>query len=197
MSRTALSLRTLAVSCASLGAVLALQAPAVAEQAGTPRSDLKLTMQEQQKDQWCWAASGNSVADFWGYQISQTEFCQVAHNESGQDCANEQGYLSDQQRVYDHLGFSDTGSYNDNGETLNFAGIKSEIDAGRPIGTRIGWTSGGGHMHVVHGYSDSNGGTVSYGDPWPDSNRYNSMDYDAYLNNGDFQWTHTVYGVKG
>ncbi|NBH06438.1 hypothetical protein GTY80_24750 [Amycolatopsis sp. SID8362] len=188
-------LRGLAILSAATAAAVALQAPATAAAA---RTDLGITMQAQQKDQWCWDASGNTIADFWGYSLTQTRFCQIAHNESGSDCANNQGYLSDQQRVFRYLGFTSAGTYNSNGQTLTFTGIKNQIDAGQPIGTRIGWRSGGGHMHVLYGYDNSNGATrVEYGDPWPNNSRYNSMNYDTYRSNTQFQWTHTVYGIEG
>ncbi|MFJ4103016.1 papain-like cysteine protease family protein [Amycolatopsis japonica] len=180
----------------AVAVVVALgQAPAAA---ATDSAGLNISMQAQQKTNWCWAASGNTIAAYWGYSLTQTRFCQIAHNESGNDCANLEGYLSDEQRVFSSLGFRSVGSYNSGGGTLTFAGIKGQIDAGRPIGTRIGWTSGGGHMHVVYGYNDANGTTVvQFGDPWGSNTRYNSMNYSAYRSNSQFTWTHTVYGMEG
>ncbi|KDN22366.1 papain-like cysteine protease family protein [Amycolatopsis rifamycinica] len=176
-------------------AAAALPSPAAAAAA---RTDLGITMQAQQKDQWCWDASGNTIAAYWGHSLTQTRFCQIAHNESGGDCANNQGYLSDQQRVFRYLGFPDAGTYYPGGQTLSFTGVKNQIDAGKPVGTRIGWRSGGGHMHVLYGYDDSSGAPrVEYGDPWPNNSRYNSMNYDTYRSNSQFQWTHTLSGIEG
>ncbi|MFC4082154.1 papain-like cysteine protease family protein [Amycolatopsis samaneae] len=196
MRTKSLALRGLATACASVVALLA--SPAAGTAAPNARTDLRITMQAQEKDQWCWDASGNTIADFWGHKLTQTRFCQIAHNESGRDCANNQGYLSDQQRVFRSLGFRNAGTYNSNGQILSFAAIKNQIDAKHPIGTRIGWNSGGGHMHVLYGYDNSNGVTkVEYGDPWPNNSRYNSMNYNAYKSNNQFRWTHTVYGIEG
>ncbi|MDX3194360.1 papain-like cysteine protease family protein [Streptomyces sp. MN03-5084-2B] len=179
-------------------AVVALPGPATAATAAVARTGLGITMQAQQKDQWCWDASGNTIAAYWGDSLTQTRFCQIAHNESGSDCANRQGYLSDQQRVFRYLGFTNIGTYDSSGRTLSFTGVKSQIDAGKPVGTRIGWRSGGGHMHVLYGYDNSGGATrVEYGDPWPNNSRYNSMNYDTYRSNNQFQWTHTLYGIEG
>ncbi|WP_020659994.1 papain-like cysteine protease family protein [Amycolatopsis benzoatilytica] len=176
----------------------AVAAAALAVPAAADAATANISMQAQQKDNWCWDASGNTIAAYWGYSLTQTRFCQIAHNESGNDCANDQGYLSDEQTVFRSLGFRNAGTYDSTGYRLSFAGIKSQIDAGQPIGTRIGWTSGGGHMHVVYGYDDSNGNAiVDYGDPWPSNNRYNSMNYSAYQSNSQFTWTHTVYGMEG
>ncbi|WP_409490751.1 papain-like cysteine protease family protein [Amycolatopsis sp. cmx-11-12] len=189
--------RGLATACAGVAAMVALQAPASAAPAITAATTIPITMQAQQKSNWCWDASGNTIAAWWGHSITQTKFCQVAHNESGSDCANNQGYLSDQQRVFRWLGFSNVGSYNSSGQTLSFATIKSQVDARQPIGTRIGWRNGGGHMHVLYGYDNSGGATtVYYGDPWGSSPRYNQMSYNAYRSNNSFTWTHTVYGIK-
>ncbi|MBN9744129.1 MULTISPECIES: papain-like cysteine protease family protein [Amycolatopsis] len=182
----------------AIAAVATAAAAALAVPAAADAGETNISMQAQQKDQWCWDASGNTIAAYWGYSLTQTRFCQIAHNESGSDCANNQGYLSDQQRVFRYLGFRSVGSYNSNGYRLSFSGIKNQIDAGQPIGTRIGWTSGGGHMHVLYGYDDSNGRSiVEYGDPWPSNNRYNSMNYSSYVSNNQFAWTHTVYGMVG
>ena len=178
-------------------AVLAATAcTAIAVPAAAAAGETTISMQAQEKDNWCWDASGNTIAAFWGHSLTQTRFCQIAHNESGSDCANNQGYLSDEQTVFRYLGFRSVGSYNSGGYRLAFSGIKTQIDAGQPIGTRIGWTSGGGHMHVLYGY-DAATSTVEYGDPWPSNNRYNSMNYNSYVSNNQFTWTHTVYGMVG
>ncbi|SDX60725.1 Papain-like cysteine protease AvrRpt2 [Amycolatopsis xylanica] len=187
--------RGLAAACAAVS-VFALQAPATAT-AVQLKGQVGIQMQAQEKSNWCWDASGNTIAAYFGHTLSQTKFCQVAHNESGTTCANNQGYLSDQQRVFRWLGFSNAGTYNSNGQTLSFASIKSQIDAGRPIGTRIGWSNGGGHMHVLYGYDNSTSTSkVDFGDPWGSNPRYNHMNYTSYLRNSQFTWTHTVYGIE-
>jgi hypothetical protein len=36
---------------------------------------------------------------------------------------------------------------------VDFAAVKAEIDAGRPVGARIRWSGGGGHFCVIYGYT--------------------------------------------
>ncbi|GLZ40778.1 papain-like cysteine protease family protein [Actinokineospora sp. NBRC 105648] len=203
MKITPVTLRGLAVACAVASALVAAPAaqaaPASAAQAVSATGiDLNITMQEQQKSNWCWDASGNTIAAWFGNTLTQTKFCQIAHNETGTTCANNQGYLSDQQRVFRWLGFDDDGIYNSNGQTLSFSAIKTEIDNKRPIGTRIQWSNGGGHMHVLYGYDNATSGQrVSYGDPLQGVQRYHHVSYSAYKSNSEFSWTHTLYGIKG
>lgn len=155
------------------------------------RDELPITMQVQEKDQWCWAAAGNTIADFHGQGVTQTEFCQLAHDESGSDCANNQGYLQEVAWALEQIGFSSPGRTLD--YAIPFTDVQSQITARQPIETRIGWTSGGGHMHVIYGTGD---GTVSWGDPWPSTQRYSTATYDEYTSNSEFQWTHTLAEIR-
>ncbi|QLE73634.1 hypothetical protein FGW37_20430 [Streptomyces rectiverticillatus] len=52
-------------------------------------------MQKQEKTQWCWNASGNTIAAYWGYNYTQTEFCNLAHAATGVSCANQPATLGD------------------------------------------------------------------------------------------------------
>lgn len=186
--------RGLLASAAVLALSLTCSAPVLAGPAPpvpAPLDEARISMQAQEKDQWCWAASGNTIADYHGAGVTQTKFCQLAHNESGSDCANKQGYLEDAALAFDKLGFSQPGQSLD--FPITFGDVQGEISADRPIETRIGWNNGGGHMHVVYGFGQS--GTVSWGDPWPSSQRYSTASYDAYVSNNEFQWTHTLAGI--
>ncbi len=77
---------------------------------------------------------------------------------------------------------------------LRYATVQGEIDAGRPVETRIQWSSGGGHMNVLYGY-DSGNNWLYWGDPWPSNYRYNWGDYNYYVSNGSFSWTHSLYRI--
>ena len=61
--------------------------------------------------------------------------------------------------------------------------------------TRIGWTSGGGHMMDIIGY-DSSDSTIEYYNPWPDDPRYNYSTYNWYRSNSQFTWTHSLYRIR-
>ncbi|WP_026422413.1 papain-like cysteine protease family protein [Actinokineospora inagensis] len=151
-------------------------------------------MQSQQQTNWCWAASGASIAAWHGSSVTQNTFCALAKNRStSSQCPNDQADLSQVQNAFYRLGFSYPGSYVYN--TISYASIKSQLDANQPVETRIGWKSGGGHMHVLYGY-DSTKSWVYWGDPWPDNYRYNWATYTYYVNNSSFAWTHTLTGIK-
>ncbi|MFF4605605.1 papain-like cysteine protease family protein [Streptomyces sp. NPDC001339] len=166
-----------------------------ADTAAAPRAAanrLNITMQAQEKTNWCWAASGNTIASWFGRNYSQNEFCNAAFNrQQGSTCPNNQATLGHVQNGLDWMGIN-SGSYVSG--WLRYGTVQSEIDAKRPIETRIQWNSGGGHMHVIYGY-DTDRNWVYWGDPWPSNNRYNWGDFDYYVRGGSFSWTHSLYRI--
>ncbi|AUG79433.1 hypothetical protein CFP65_4707 [Kitasatospora sp. MMS16-BH015] len=153
---------------------------------------LNLTMQQQVNSNWCWAASGNTIATYYGYTYSQNQFCNAAFGRSiNSTCPNSQAALDDVQNALSWIGIN-PGSYV-NGY-LRYSTVQTEIDASRPVETRIQWSSGGGHMEVIYGYDVSNN-WVYWGDPWPSDNRYNWADYWYYVSNNSFSWTHSLYRI--
>jgi hypothetical protein len=174
--------------------MLCLVAPVTAGAApGVPSTfQAQLTMQSQQRSQWCWAGSGATIAAFHGTTVSQTRFCQLAHGETGKDCANLPGTLADPQRAFAKLGYASPGRYLDH--RISYADVRTQTAANRPVETRVGYRSGGGHTHVLYGY-DTSGGWVSWGDPGP-ATRYNWSTYGYYTHNSSFTWTHTLTGIS-
>ncbi|OIK07708.1 papain-like cysteine protease family protein [Streptomyces monashensis] len=153
---------------------------------------LDITMQAQQNSNWCWAASGDTIAAWFGRNYTQNQFCDAAFNRpQGSTCGNWQAALDDVQNALDWMGIN-PGRYV-NGY-LRYSTVQTEIGAGRPVETRIEWNSGGGHMHVLYGY-DTSANQVYWGDPWPSNYRYNWGDYDYYVSNSTFTWTHSLYGI--
>ncbi|MGX2997889.1 papain-like cysteine protease family protein [Streptomyces sp. JNUCC 64] len=153
---------------------------------------LNITMQAQQKTNWCWAAAGNTIAAWYGRSYSQNQFCNAAFGRSqATECPNSQATLANVQTGLRWTGVS-PGSYV-NG-WLRYPVLQGEINANRPVETRIQWSSGGGHMHVLYGYDDS-GSWVYWGDPWPSSNRYSWASHSWYTNNSTFSWTHSLYRI--
>ncbi len=194
--------RTLSVAALAASVLLAVPTTANAatgEQQPALRAAKKLniTMQAQEKSNWCWAASGNTIATWFGRNYSQNQFCNAAFNRAqGTTCPNNQATLANDQTAFRWAGISE-GSYVDG--WLRYPTVQSEINANRPIETRIQWTSGGGHMHVVYGYDDA-GSMVYWGDPWPSNNRYNWASHTWYVggrgsNNNQFSWTHSLYRI--
>ncbi|WP_431045007.1 papain-like cysteine protease family protein [Streptomyces sp. P1-3] len=199
--------RRLSVAALAAAALLALPTATASTAAPAPGSDAKntksvaaeaysneldISMQAQQNTNWCWAASGNTIATYYGYNYSQNQFCNAAFNRTqGYDCPNWQATLGNVQTALNWIGIS-PGSYV-NG-WLRYSTVQSEIDAERPIETRIQWSSGGGHMQVIYGY-DTSGSWVAWGDPWPSSQRYSWASHDWYVNNNQFSWTHSLYRI--
>ncbi|MGY0463408.1 papain-like cysteine protease family protein [Kitasatospora sp. cg17-2] len=166
-------------------------AGATADLAGTFKK-LNITMQQQQQTNWCWAASGNTIATWYGYTYSQNQFCNAAFGRStNSSCPNSQATLGDVQNGLSWVGIN-PGSYVTG--YLRYTTVQTEVNANRPIETRIQWSSGGGHMHVVYGFDTSNN-WVYWGDPWPSNTRYNWADYNYYVSNGTFSWTHSLYRI--
>ncbi|WP_405703620.1 papain-like cysteine protease family protein [Streptomyces sp. NBC_00069] len=153
---------------------------------------LNITMQAQQKTNWCWAASGNTIATWFGRNYTQNQFCNAAFNrQQGYDCPNNQATLGNVQTALNWAGIN-SGSYV-NG-WLRYTTVQSEIDANRPVETRIQWSDGGGHMHVIYGY-DTADSWIYWGDPWPSSDRYNWASHAWYVDNSTFSWTHSLYRI--
>ncbi|MFD7620005.1 papain-like cysteine protease family protein [Streptomyces sp. NPDC059802] len=153
---------------------------------------LNITMQAQEKTNWCWAASGNTVATWFGRNYSQNQFCNAAFGRAqGYECPNSQATLGNVQDGLHWAGIN-PGSYVTG--WLRYPTVQAEIAAGRPVETRIQWSAGGGHMHVLYGYDDANS-WVYWGDPWPSSNRYNWASHAWYVNNNEFSWTHSLYRI--
>lgn len=149
-------------------------------------------MQTQERTNWCWSASGNTIASYMGKRYSQNQFCNAAFNRrQGTTCPNDQATLGHVQTAFRWMGIN-PGSYVTG--YLRYSTVQSEINAGRPVETRIQWASGGGHMHVVHGF-DTADNWVHWGDPCPSNYRYNWGDYGNYVKGGSFSWTHSLYRI--
>ncbi|MEV7024524.1 papain-like cysteine protease family protein [Kitasatospora sp. NPDC093558] len=156
---------------------------------------LKLTMQKQVKTQWCWDASGLTIANYWGHtDVSQEQFCRLAAQGRWLDCNNQPATLEDMANGLAQVGLGNSGrSLSRNASSAESA---AEIAAGRPFGVRIGWRSGGGHMNVIYGY-DPGSNMIAVGDPWPTTQTYTWWNFDTYANNTSFQWTHSRIGIHG
>ncbi|MEU1148573.1 papain-like cysteine protease family protein [Streptomyces sp. NPDC005863] len=153
---------------------------------------LNITMQAQQKTNWCWAAGGNTIATFLGRTYSQNQFCNAAFGRNqNTECPNNQATLGNVQSGLRWAGIN-SGSYVTG--WLRYPTVQAEINAGRPVETRIQWSNGGGHMHVLYGYDDASS-WVYWGDPWPSNDRYNWASHAWYVDNDTFSWTHSLYRI--
>ncbi|MGW1374147.1 papain-like cysteine protease family protein [Streptomyces sp. NPDC002446] len=167
--------------------------PDCSSSAAKGRVTLNISMQKQVQDQWCWDASGLTIAKYWGYnQYSQEDFCRLAAHNSYLSCDNQPATLDDMANAWSGMGFSNTG--NGLSRNASFSETGNEISGGRPFAVRIGWNSGGGHMNVIYGY-DRSSNTIAVGDPWQSTKTYTWWNYDEYVNNSSFQWTHSRIGI--
>lgn len=155
---------------------------------------VKIDMQKQVRTQWCWDASGVTIAKFWGRTVSQEQFCQLAAQGTWVNCNNQPATLEDMANGLARLGLGNSGRslY----RNASFSESTAEIAAGRPFAVRIGWRSGGGHMNVIYGY-DSTSNMIAVGDPWQTTQTYTWWNYSTYVNNNSFQWTHSRIGIQG
>lgn len=180
---TTASALTLAVSGLLGAAAATAQADAAYDNIG---------MYKQEKTQWCWVASGLTIAKYHGYGSTQSDFCTRANPYYG--CNNQPATLEDMARGWGSLGMSHTGT--GLGRAATFSEVQTEVRGPRPVGARIGWNSGGGHMNVVYGYDTSNN-TIGVADPWPDTATYTWWNYNDYVSNNSFKWTHSRIGISG
>jgi Papain-like cysteine protease AvrRpt2 len=140
----------------------------------------------QEQDQWCWAASSQSVLAFYGTSLTQTQIAQY-----GTGGTNIWNYLygSDATRtgvdlILGHFGSISSSAF---ASALTQTDVQSEIDTnGRPIVIRWGWDSGGGHILVLNGLVS---GTAYLMDPWygPTINSY-----DWVVQGSSHTWTHSL-----
>jgi hypothetical protein len=160
----------------------------------TRRRCLCFTMQAQEQTQWCWAATATSVARYYNSASTWTQ-CTLVNAELGRSdcCANPSSSSCNQPwtlntaltRVGHLAGFT--------GAPTTFADLRSEIDNGRPLGVRIGWSGGGGHFNIVGCYTSSvllRAQTVQIEDPWYGTSVWS---YDVFRTayQGSGSWTHS------
>ena len=160
---------------------------------------LNVPLVTQEQDEWCWAAVSKSILNYYGDSVSQ---CQIAeytretatwNNFGNVDCCTDPsqgcnywnypyGYTGSIQDILQNWGVQNYGiDY-----PLTPTEIAQEISGSRPFIIRWGWTAGGGHFLVGHGFIDS---TLYYMNPWFGEG-YKFADYSWVLSNADHEWTH-------
>jgi len=161
-------------------------------------NQINFAMQQQQQTEWCWAAVSSSVSGFYGAPAGPSggpwQQCEVVNYEQGQTTCCQNGstaqcnvpwYLEKGLNTVGHLAGPPTPS------AEAFLYVQTEINGGRPVGVRIGWSGGGGHFVVLRGYDDTNGSQLlDVEDPWYGSS---IVDYTAFSTSyqGSGTWTDT------
>ncbi|WP_018261982.1 papain-like cysteine protease family protein [Methylobacterium sp. WSM2598] len=158
------------------------------------RRRLSFGIEQQEQDNWCWAAVGVSIEHFYAGARRRTQ-CALACTALGrQDCCADGGsdttkcdkpwYLDRVLKIVGHL--EDTTA-----QPLTFAQVQARIDAGSVVGCRIGWYGGGGHFVAVIGYLTQDGRTyLDIADPiWMETQVAYDEFPSLYRSGGD--WTHS------
>jgi hypothetical protein len=160
---------------------------------------LQVNMQHQAQTNWCWAAVSSSVSAFFAGPLGPSgqpwQQCEIVNSALGEtSCCqagntnqcNQDGYLDQALTIVSHLAAAIIAA------PLSFAQIQQEIDAGHPIGVRIGWYGDGGHFVMISGYDDTGGAEiVDVDDPWYGPSSYQIAAFTSGYQSGNGQWTHT------
>lgn len=149
---------------------------------------LSIPSKTQELDQWCWAASSQSVLAYYG--ISKTQCVIVAYAYPG--CPNWSAHIYD---VHATVLWAYNGISSDYlTRSLSWAEVQSTINNNRPAIIRWAWTSGGGHMVTIRGWDDNSGQRVSYMNP-ADGGMW-TRDYSNLVSNSQWNWTHSVTQIR-
>ncbi|MBS0425533.1 MAG: C39 family peptidase [Proteobacteria bacterium] len=154
---------------------------------------LSFNMQSQTESNWCWAATSTSVSHFYWLWSTWTQ-CRVANGELGHsDCCNNPVPSACNIPWYLDKALTRTNNFVSMMGQASFQQVKDEIDAGRPVGTRIGWNGGGGHFMVIYGYSRVlNLEYFDIDDPIYGKSHLTVSDF-ASNYQGSGTWTHTYF----
>jgi hypothetical protein len=152
---------------------------------------LDFDMEAQTQSNWCWAATSTSVSHFYWSWSNWTQ-CLVANGELGRnDCCGGNVPAACNVPWYLDLALTRTNNFVSYTGVASFETVKAEIDAGRPVGARIGWNNGGGHFVVIYGYSIFGGEQYfNIDDPIYGKSQLTVADFTSNYQ-GSGSWTHT------
>lgn len=153
---------------------------------------LPFTLEDQTQTNWCWAATSVSVSRFYWAASTWTQ-CKVASAELGRtDCCNSPVPSACNVPYYLDRALTRTQNLSSLlGRVLTWAEIQAEIDGGRPVGVRVGWSGGGGHFLAIFGYGRQGGqDVVDVDDPIYGVSRI-SVDTLRNSYQGSGTWTHS------
>jgi Papain-like cysteine protease AvrRpt2 len=166
-------------------------APGLAPSSGK----LAFTIQPQQQTNWCWAAVSTSVSHFFSAASTWTQ-CQVANATLPRnDCCGDGAADTTKCNIYGFLdqALATTGNFRQMlSRRLSFVEVQSEIQASRPVGSRVAWFGNGAHFMAIVGWLVAEGGEqyLDIADPiFLDS----QITYNAYASayHGGGDWTHS------
>jgi hypothetical protein len=152
---------------------------------------LAFDMQAQLQTQWCWSAVSTSASRFYDAASSWTQ-CTVVNAELSQATCCADGSTSQcNQPWYLDRALTRTGNLASWASgTVPISTIRAQIDAGRPLGARIGWSGGGGHFVVISGCLDDATRMLEIRDPIYGTSEISIAAF-ASSYQGTGSWTHT------
>ncbi|HEX3765980.1 MAG TPA: papain-like cysteine protease family protein [Kofleriaceae bacterium] len=161
-------------------------------------SSLAVSLDAQQTNQWCWAASGTMTMDFL-HPASNVQECDEANREFGRtDCCSTPvpaACVNGGWPEYEKYGFTANQTSN---APLSWNDLRTQIDClNKPVAFSWHWNSGGGHMMVATGYFTFDGiHFVTVNNPLPANPAVTGggaleIDtYEAYVGGTGFNWSH-------
>jgi hypothetical protein len=154
---------------------------------------LSFNMQMQTQSNWCWAATATSVSHYF-WRWSTWNQCRVANAELERtDCCQTPVPADCNVPWYLDRSLTRTRNFVSMTGPVGFEQVRAEIDAGRPVGARIGWSGGGGHFMVIYGYSLIGGGEFfDIDDPIYGKSHIPVSEF-AGSYQGAGSWTHTYF----
>lgn len=157
---------------------------------------LPFTMQPQTQTNWCWAATAVSISKFYS-SLSPWTQCKVAGAELSLTCCTSPVPSPCNVPWYLDRALTRTQNFvSIQSGTISWSRIKQELNNGLIIGTRIGWTGGGGHFMGIHGVSKILSTEYLHIDD-PISGK-SVLTYNQFATNyqGYGSWTHTYFTKK-
>jgi len=159
-----------------------------------------VTLNGQQTNMWCWAASGQMTMNYI-HPASNVQQCDEANKRFGRsDCCNSPvpgPCVNGGWPEYSKYSFS---ADQTNDAALTWDQIRSQIYcAKKPFAFSWHWNGGGGHMMVATGYVTIDGTNyVSVNNPWPPSTPQLANNggvqevytYDKYVGGPSYDHTH-------
>jgi hypothetical protein len=155
-------------------------------------SVLRFTMQRQEQDNWCWAATSVSIAKFYDPSSNWTQ-CAMANGQLGRnDCCgagasgpcNVYGFLDGSLQRAGHLDHV-------TGGTTSYGGVLEEMLARRPLGIRVAWSGGGAHFVAATGVEE--GDMVVVSDCGSGTTSVVAYDTLRTAYSGSGSWTHSYF----
>ena len=154
---------------------------------------LSFNMQMQTQSNWCWAATANSVSHYF-WRWSTWSQCRIANAELGHtDCCQSPVPAPCNVPWYLDRALTRTRNFVSIQGPAGFDPVRAEINAGRPVGARIGWSGGGGHFMVIYGYSMIGGHEYfDIDDPIYGKSHLPVSEFSSSYQ-GTGSWTHTYF----